>query len=95
MIATSWDFNRKFEELEDIIRLIQIEDLELNLEDFETQAKRAAKKKNYEEAAQKYKSASKMASEIFKLGGANMTKEVKKLTNKAKEYEKLSQEKTK
>ena len=41
------------------------------------------------EAAAKYKYASKMASEIFKLGDTSMTKEVKRLTNKSNEYEKL------
>ena len=47
------------------------------------------KKKNNSVAAQKYKAASKVASEIFKLGVTDMTKEVKRLTNKANEYEKL------
>jgi hypothetical protein len=32
---------------------------------------------------------SRIASEIFKLGGTEMTKEVKRLSNKSKEYEKL------
>ena len=52
-------------------------------------AKIAAKKLIYNEAAEKYKSASKIASEIFKLGATQMTKEVKRLTNKAKEFDKL------
>ena len=55
----------------------------------EREAKIAAKKENFNEASQKYKMSSKIASEIFKLGRTEMTKEVKRLSNKSKEYEKL------
>ncbi|MBA7552361.1 hypothetical protein ES705_44922 [subsurface metagenome] len=55
----------------------------------EKEAKLAAKGEKYNEAAQKYKMSSKIASEIFKLGGTELTKEVKRLSNKSREYEKL------
>ncbi len=76
------------QEFDDLIRLTKIEDLKAKMKTLEKEARLAAKEENYNEAAQKYKMSSKIASEIFKLG-EDLTKEVKRLSNKAKEYEKL------
>ncbi|MFX1320966.1 MAG: hypothetical protein ACFFAQ_04890 [Promethearchaeota archaeon] len=89
MIATNWEIQREFEELEDLIRKTKIVDFKIKLKNLEKEAKLAAKKENYNEAAQKFRMASRIASEIFKLGVTEMTKEVKRLSNKSKEYEKL------
>ncbi|MFX0011645.1 MAG: hypothetical protein ACFE9R_15135, partial [Candidatus Hermodarchaeota archaeon] len=75
--------------IEETIRKTKIEDLMEKKTNLEKEAKEAVKAKNYAEAAAKYKYASRMASEIFKLGDTAMTKEVKRLTNKSNEYEKL------
>ncbi len=88
-IATDWEFSKECQELEDIIRITKIEDIKIKMEILEKEAKVAEKAENYNEAAQKYKASSKTASEIFKLGVTDMTKEVKRLTNKSKECEKL------
>ncbi|MFX1495665.1 MAG: hypothetical protein ACFFBZ_15380, partial [Promethearchaeota archaeon] len=88
-IATSWELARETQELDDIIRMTKIEDLKNKMKTLEKEANLAAKEENYNEAAQKYKISSKIASEIFKLGVTEMTKEVKRLSNKSKEYEKL------
>ncbi len=88
-IALNWDLSREFTVLDDIMRKIKIKDLKIKMKKLENEAKTAAKEEKYSEAAQKYKMSSKIASEIFKLGVTEMTKEVKRLTNKAKEYEKL------
>ena len=79
----------EFHKIEETIRKTRIEDLSVKKTNLENEAKSAVKENNYLEAATKYKYASKMASEIFKLGVTEMTKEVKRLTNKAKEYEKI------
>ncbi|MGB5911433.1 MAG: hypothetical protein WBH31_09590, partial [Promethearchaeia archaeon] len=89
LIASNWELSKEFMQLEELTRKTKIEDLTSRKKQFEDEAKLAVKKKNYFEAAQKYKHASKIASEIFKLGVTDMTKEVKRLTNKANEYEKL------
>lgn len=88
-IATSWELTGELEQLNEFIRLIKIEDLRIKMKTLEKEAKLAAKEEKYNEAAQKYKMSSKIASEIFKLGGTELTKEVKRLSNKSKEYEKL------
>jgi hypothetical protein len=88
-VATTWELSNEVLSLDDLIRLTKIEDLKIKLKTLEKEAKLAAKEKNYNEASQKYKVSSKIASEIFKLGVTEMTKEVKRLTNKAKEFEKL------
>jgi len=90
VIATNWDLTKAFEELEDIIRLTTINDLKAKMKVFESEAKVAAKGGDYSEATQRYSLAARAASEIFKLGITEMTKEVKRLTNKSKEYERLS-----
>jgi len=69
--------------------LTKIEDLKSKMTILEKEAKLAAKAEKFNEAAQKYKISSRIASEIFKLGGTEVTKEVKRLSNKSKEYEKL------
>ena len=88
-IATTWELVSDSQLIDDLIRMTKIEDLTNKLKTLEKEAKSAEKGKNYNEAAQKYKMSSKIASEIFKLGVDEMTKEVKRLTNKAKELEKL------
>ncbi len=88
-IATSWELTGELEQLNEFIRLIKIVDLRIKMKTLEKEAKLAAKEEKYNEAAQKYKMSSKIASEIFKLGGTELTKEVKRLSNKSKEYEKL------
>ncbi|MFX0041295.1 MAG: hypothetical protein ACFE8L_00145 [Candidatus Hodarchaeota archaeon] len=89
MIATNWEIQKEFEELEDLIRTTKIIDYKAKLKELENGAKLAAKEGRYSEAAQKFRMASRVASEIFKLGVTEMTKEVKRLSNKSKEYEKL------
>lgn len=89
MIATGWDLNKEFEELQDTIRTTTIDELRIKMNDYEKEAKALAKEEKFPEAAKKYKQASECASEIFKLGVTDMTKEVKRLSNKSKEYEKL------
>ena len=90
IIATNWDLTKEFEELEDVIRITTINELKATMKVLESQAKVAAKAGDYNEATQKYSLAARAASEIFKLGITEMTKELKRLTNKSKEYERLS-----
>ncbi|MFX0005217.1 MAG: hypothetical protein ACFFAV_00680 [Candidatus Hermodarchaeota archaeon] len=87
-IASNWELLKESQEFDDLIRLTKIEDLKTKMKTLEQEARLAAKEENFNEAAQKYKMSSKIASEIFKLG-EDLTKEVKRLSNKAKEYEKL------
>ena len=89
VIATNWDLTREFEELEDTVRITQIDGLKELKNILESEARTAEKGKDYKTAIDKYNQASKVASEIFKLGITEMTKEVKRLTNKAKELGKL------
>ncbi|MFW9822337.1 MAG: hypothetical protein ACFFE4_05355, partial [Candidatus Thorarchaeota archaeon] len=88
-IAVNWELIGESEELEELIRQTKIEDLKIKMNSLEKEAKLAVKDEKYYEASQKYKMSSKIASEIFKLGVTDMTKEVKRLSNKSKEYEKL------
>jgi hypothetical protein len=89
ILASNWELSDDYVKIEETIRKTKIEDLSEKKTKLEKEAKSAAKANKYAEAATKYKYASKMASEIFKLGVTTMTKEVKRLTNKANEYEKL------
>ncbi|MFX0011122.1 MAG: PKD domain-containing protein, partial [Candidatus Hermodarchaeota archaeon] len=89
MLASNWELSDDYLKIEETIRKTKIEDLMEKKTNLENEAKGAVKAKNYAEAAAKYKYASRMASEIFKLGDTAMTKEVKRLTNKSNEYEKL------
>jgi hypothetical protein len=89
ILASNWELTDDYVKIEEIIRKTKIEDLKEKKVNLEKEAKSAVKAKSYAEAAAKYKYASKMASEIFKLGDTAMTKEVKRLTNKSNEYEKL------
>jgi hypothetical protein len=89
ILASNWELSDDYVKIEETIRTTKIEDLKEKKTKLEKESKIAVKAKNYAEAATKYKYASKMASEIFKLGDTTMTKEVKRLTNKANEYEKL------
>ena len=88
IIASNWEFPNKFTNLEDIIRKTTIEDLQHQKRLLELEAKEILKKKDYTKSAIKFKEASKIASEIFKLGVTDMMKEVKRLTNKANELDK-------
>jgi hypothetical protein len=88
-LAINWELIGESDELEELIRLTKIDDLKIKMSTLEKEAKLAAKEEKYNEASQKYKMSSKIASEIFKLGGTEMTKEVKRLSNKSKEYERL------
>jgi len=89
ILASNWELHDDYGKIEETIRKTKIEDLMEKKTKLEKEAKDAVKGKIYAEAAAKYKYASKMASEIFKLGDTSMTKEVKRLTNKSNEYEKL------
>jgi hypothetical protein len=89
ILASNWELTDYHIKIEEIIRKTTIEDLKEKKKKLEKEAKDAVKAKAYAEAATKFKYASKMASEIFKLGDTSMTKEVKRLTNKSNEYEKL------
>ena len=80
---------KELEELEDTIRITHINSLKEIKKRLENEAKAAVKNKDYSTAAEKYHQASKAASEIFKLGITEMNSEVKKLTKKSKEFEKL------
>ena len=88
-IATNWELMGEIDQINELTRLVKIEDLSTKMKTLEKEAKLAAKKECYREASQKYKMSSRIASEIFKLGGTEMTKEVKRLSNKSKEFEKL------
>jgi chromosome segregation ATPase len=90
LIASNWDLTKDVGQIQDTIRLIRIEYLKEKMKILESEGRKAAKGEEYTVAADKYKKASEAASEIFKLGITEMTKEVKRLTNKAKEYGKLS-----
>jgi len=89
LLASNWELTTEFHKIQETLRKTRIEDLKIKKANLEKEAKSAVKEKKYLEAATKYKYASKMASEIFKLGVTEMTKEVKRLTNKANEYEKM------
>lgn len=89
VIATNWDLTEEIIEVEDLIRLSQIEGLKELIIIFENEANLAKNKYDYQTAAEKYNKASKVATEIFKLGVTAMIKEVKRLTMKSKELEKL------
>jgi len=89
VLASDWELSKEYIQIEETIRKTKIEDLNGKKTKLENEAKEAVKRKNYAEASAKYKYASKIASEIFKLGASDMTKEVKRLTNKANEYEKF------
>jgi len=89
VIASNWELSTEFIELQENIRKTTIEDLQHQKKLVELEAKDAMKKKDYAKSAANFKDASKIASEIFKLGVTDMMKEVKRLTNKAKEMDKL------
>lgn len=71
--------------MEDLIRLSHIEGLKDLKILFENEANLAKNKYDYQTAAEKYNK----ATQIFKLGVTEITKEVKRLTTKSKELEKL------
>ncbi|MCK4381410.1 MAG: hypothetical protein KAW51_09760, partial [Candidatus Lokiarchaeota archaeon] len=63
-IALNWELVKESQELDDIMRKTKIEDLSIKMKNLEKEAKLAAKGENFNEAAQKYKISSKIASEI-------------------------------
>lgn len=89
ILATNWDLKRITGELQEAIRLTQIDELVLTKKEFEDQAQKAARQKNYQEAARKFKQAADVSSQIFKLGVNEMQDEVKRLTIASKKVEKL------
>ncbi len=89
VIATDWGLQKEAENLENTARVTQIDGLNQFKKILEKEARKAEKSKDYATAAEKYKKASKTASEIFKLGVTEMYSEVKKLTKKSNELEKL------
>ncbi|MHA1336545.1 MAG: hypothetical protein ACTSPW_12470 [Promethearchaeota archaeon] len=90
IIASNWDLTKILYELEDKVRLTNIEIYKEKIKQLEKDAKSAAEEGDYGNAANKYNVAAELANEIFKLGGGgDMYKEVKRLKNKAIEYEKM------
>ncbi|MFO7797611.1 MAG: hypothetical protein R6W84_15820, partial [Promethearchaeia archaeon] len=89
IIANNWDMNKILDEIQDFIRITQIDQYRLEMMGFEKDAQKAAKVEDFDRASKLYKRASKLASEIFKLGVNEMQDTVKDLTKKSKEYEKL------
>jgi hypothetical protein len=90
IIANNWDMKNLFAELQEEIRLTQIHELELDMKEQLHKAERFEKKEDYRNAAEHYDKASKIASQIFKLGENKMQDLVKKYTRKAKKYQKMS-----
>ena len=82
--AKKWHLNGEVEELEDLIRLTQIEGLKELKKIFEDEAYIAEDQIDYDRAIENYNNAKKVATEIFKLGVNGMEKEIKKLKSKAK-----------
>ncbi len=89
IIANDWGLKRPLGELQEAIRLTQIDDTMLSKKEFETQAQKELKKKNYKMAAEKFKQAANKASEAFKLGVNSMQDEVKRLIGLSKKFENL------
>ncbi len=89
-VATSWELTKEFNIVEDLARSITVEEAKVKMKQLEEEGNEAAKEENYSEAAEKYKEASILANEMFKLGFSKMNKELKRLTNKSKEFERQS-----
>ena len=86
-IASDWDLSGELEQLNYYIRSTKIEDLENKMKSLEKQAIIEKKKNSFSEAAEMYKNASSTASDIFKLGVAEVEKEVKRFNKLAIECE--------
>ena len=89
VLATNNNLRETIIELENLIRLTQIEGLKELKKLLEEKAYIAEDQIDYERAIEYYDKANKAATEIFKLGGTGMQKEIKKLTNKSKELKNL------
>ena len=89
VLATNFNLKDTIIELENLIRLTQIEGLKEVKKIFEEQAYIAEDQIDYERAIELYDKANKAAAEIFKLGVTGMQKEIKKLTKKSKELKSL------
>ncbi len=90
IIANDWDLKKLFLDLQEQVRLSNIEELELSKKEVLMKAEKAEKQEDYEDASKYYKQAADLASEIFKLGIDDMDKEVKDLTKKSKKLLKKS-----
>lgn len=87
-IVNQWDLLDEFEELNEIIRLSTIEDLQSKMANLIEYAKSAAARSNNAQAHQNYTLAYKIALEIFNLGVAEASDDVKRFVNKAIRYQK-------
>ncbi|MFX0188974.1 MAG: hypothetical protein ACFE8A_14710 [Candidatus Hodarchaeota archaeon] len=87
VLATNWDLKETIKELENFIRLTQIQGLKELKKLIEEKAYIAEDQINYERAIEYYNKANKVATEIFKLGIVNMKKEIKRLEKKSIELE--------
>ncbi len=88
VLSTNWELKKATIELEDLIRLTQIEGLKELKKIFEEKAYIAEDQIDYERAIENYNKAAKIATEIFKLGIVNMKKDIKRLEKKSMELEK-------
>ena len=91
IIASDYELTNLVDDINDLVRKATIHESEHKMDDYEEKAKKAEKIAKYKEAARLYQLASDTASQIFKLGRTDMTKEVKRLTNKSRECEKLGE----
>ncbi|MFX1257889.1 MAG: hypothetical protein ACFFAN_08525 [Promethearchaeota archaeon] len=90
IIASDWDLVKEWKRLEDSVITTIMGGLKAELKYLEDDAKQLARKEEFSEASLKYDEALQLATMIFKLGEDGILKEVKKLSNKVKEYEKIS-----
>jgi len=91
VLASNYELTKLTDEINDLIRKATIHESTHKLHNYEAKAKKAEKTAKYKEAARLYQLASDTASQIFKLGRTDMTKEVKRLTNKSRECERLAE----
>ena len=91
VLASNYELTKIIDEINDLIRKATIHESTHKMQDYEEQAKKAEKTAKYKDAARLYQLASDTASIIFKLGRTDMTKEVKRLTNKSRECERLAE----
>jgi len=87
-IVNQWDLMDDFEELNEIIRTSTIENLQSKMANLIEYAKSAAARSNHSQAHQNYTLAYKLALEIFNLGVAEASDDIKRFVNKAIRYQK-------
>ncbi|MFX1393890.1 MAG: hypothetical protein ACFFAH_09980 [Promethearchaeota archaeon] len=83
-LAINWNLSSVIENLDDLIRLAQINGLKELKEIYINQAISAENGYNYTVAVDNYDKAIKITSEIFKLGDNEIQKELRKLKKKKK-----------